>query len=527
MRRCLLVAAMLSGSWLGSVDLAYASDKNAQVAKVLTESYNSSPSLDMKERAFYLNRLTEEAAKLPHEKTADWCDEQYRLFAKPNPRVLDEWTRIATLNNALKAWSYVDPKKAIERLGELALEPAPSYPGPSPTLPPEDLRADAAAVIFPKVWRAFGQSYLTTIETVAEQIGRTGEYPYRPMLFIMEEINRDLKSLKDEDGSPLKAEIDKIFFAALNAYQTKKNVEYANEDTEFFTMLEDAQFVVPEPLFKQSLNTFVQHLLENIGRPTPNYIGNAYTAKGSFHFTNRSALLLFRVFSLVSNSEPEWAQKLRDEHPDILAHAGDEVENFQQGIIEGPAKQWELDQLQQQESQKGTMAKIKVLKRTDPWAALQLVTNLDMRARVVSVSDILPKIIQADPSKAADVYSQQLEDLKQIEADGKPDVTARVALAKAAFYMGDATAFADFAIKAFDSGSALFRKGETIAVSRPGFADLTDLVEFCTRHGAIWILNRVRQLQNTDPMLEVYLLISAAKGIAEQASVVKTDWAGW
>lgn len=509
-----VVAVLLLVSWLAQASPVDARGKNSQAADILNASYEAARNLEPQERAYYLNRLTRLAGKISHQRTSEWCAEQYNLASKPIPGV-DDWTRVSTLKNALTAWSQVDPNAALERLDNLARLPAPTYPLPN-QMPTEDLRADAAVVVFPSAWHVLGPKGLSTIENIAFEIGVTGQYPQRPMLYIMEELNRS-------GDEPLKGEIDKIFIAAINAYNKKKDVEYANEDGEFVAMLEGAQYVVPEVLFKQGLNDFVQHLLDNLDQPTPNFRGDVSTSKGVFHFDNRRELLLFRVFPLISKFEPDWAQKLRNEHPAILEHAGDQVEHYELGIIEGPVDQEQLQRFRQRMETRAASEKINALKKTNPWAALQLAENLSGNARLVSISDIMPNLMQADPTKAAELYSRQVEDLRTIEGDSKPNLTARIALAKAAFYVGDANAFSDLVIKSFDYAVAQFRNSDKKAIMRPGYNELVDLVGFCTMHGATWILDNVKQLRSSDPMLEAYLLIAAADGITEQPAALRTE----
>jgi hypothetical protein len=143
---------------------------------------------------------------------------------------------------------------------------------------------------------------------------------------------------------------------------------------------------------------------------------------------------------------------------------------------------------------------------------------LPANARIVSLANILPSMIQADPSSARQMYSRQLQDIQAIEGDSKPNLAGRIAIAKGAFYIGDINAFSDFVIKSFDYGTELFGKADGIGILRPGYNELTDLVEFCTMHRAMWILDTIHQLRGRDPMLAAYLFIAAAKGISEQAS---------
>lgn len=497
MTRRFLSAVVIIGMSYACSAVDSRNQKNAEAAKLLTYSHAiAEQNIDKTVRGYYLARLTRVAAKISHVDTVAWCEEQFNLADQIKP----EWNRVATQKNALTALARVDSKAAMRLLKSIS---PPPYPDPDQP-PPEDLLSDSAVVIFASYFQAFGD--LGTIESEASRIkGSGGDYPYRAMLLIIEELHR----LQGERASN---EINGIFGNALTAYQSGS--VYANSDAEFLALLEGAQFVVSQPLYEQALHIFIQHLLDTLSKPTSNFTATVSTAKGVFSFHNKSEMLLFRAYALVMKF-PKWAEELRNKYSSILENAGDDIQDIQQQIIEGNVDQDRLRQMQAQMEENAAASRIDSLTKVNPWAALDIAAKLPTAGdRIASFSNILPNMLDVDPREARAIYSRQLEDAKSLGDDPAVRLTSTVALAKAAFHVGDVNAFADFVVKALDYGTELFDKSSGLAITRPGYAELIDLAEFCTSQGADWVVNSIRQIQNQE--LKAYLLIYAAKGITEQ-----------
>jgi hypothetical protein len=452
------------------------------------------------------------AALVSHESLKDWCRRQF----DDADSIKRPWDKIAAKKNALFALATVDSKMAMELLRTLE---SPPYPAGDR---PEDLRADAANSIFLKHWRAFGSKKISEIEETASWIGNTGEYPYQAMAFFVEELSR---SRSEQDRN----EAGKILASALNGYQLLRQRAggepkevYRNANRAFVRILESGRIGVSKAVYGQALHVFVNDLLEDAAKPNKNTPGDVYTPNGILHFDNEAQVLVYRVWPLAFEFDPTWASQLKKDHPDVLGHAGETIEDIQLGVIEGPVTSESNRELQLQMSENDRLAKIESLRENNPWSAIEVALKLESpSSRIAALSSVLPNLVQVDPARAREVYSEQLDAIKGSETP-QVQLNTMVGLAKAAFYVQDVNGFSDLTAKAFDFGIKLFKNSDGFILDRAGYDQLTDLVEFSTAHGVKWIIQSIRQVQ--DPELRAYLLIFAAEGIAKrQVNVVPGD----
>lgn len=153
-----------------------------------------------------------------------------RLFAF-GMRMPLGWDRVATEKNALTILSRSEPELAMQL-----------FPKVEPPLPidglgfPEDVRAYAAIEIFENYWKAVGIKGLSSIRNMSRHIGDSGEYPYRAMSSVMNE----LIELPREDRLALASE---ILNEAIGYYQ--RGSQFLNRDEEFLALLERARDFAP------------------------------------------------------------------------------------------------------------------------------------------------------------------------------------------------------------------------------------------------------------------------------------------
>jgi hypothetical protein len=368
----------------------------------------------------------------------------------------------------------------------------------------EDVRADAAATIFPAFWRAYGEIGLPQLERQAQDIGDTGEYPYRAMAFIVNE-------LAASNQAKARTHAKAIFGTGLRYY--KRYSKFQDEEEEFLDLLESGRHVVAKDTYHDALDSFIQHV--SVAKPTSGgiFAANIGTSSGIIRVADQNRQLLFRVFPLLSEFDQTWAQRLSENDPELKRAAGG-IQFLGAGFVARPQTKEEAEQQIGQLLEKALLPRITELQATDPQAALQLVGSVQTRSiRVIAYATAMPGIKRTDNVTAFKMYAQELRETQEINMPIQR-LQALVAVARSAYYVGDLNNFTILSDQIFDQGAEFFEKNSTHRADvRPGYAEITNIVEFAAAHNQTWIIERVRHVQ--DPLLKAYLLIFVAKGLNE------------
>jgi hypothetical protein len=148
----------------------------------------------------------------------------------------------------------------------------------------EDLRSEAATTIFIRYLKAVGPAQIDAIIQRADEIDNTGEYPYRAMGLIIEEL-----ATKHADTTIP----SRIFDRALSHFQ--RGSPFTNENNEFFELLQSAQDAVPKSVFKLGAMAFISHLTAHLNDKAP-FRAQVYTPDGIVELDNPNMLLLLKIF---------------------------------------------------------------------------------------------------------------------------------------------------------------------------------------------------------------------------------------
>ncbi|PYP91941.1 MAG: hypothetical protein DMG65_05745 [Candidatus Angelobacter sp. Gp1-AA117] len=500
---------------------AWSFQKNIAAEKLLTESNGFATQLGPGQRASYLVSLTEVAARIRHEQTREWCLEQYRLAPQIND---SEWNVASVQKNAIAQLSYVDSRTALDLLSGLKQPPYPNSQGKPKMPPPESLAADAAVTTFANYWRSEKDKRLALagIESVAKTIPdrNGGQYPFKAMAFLVKEL---LARSEIQEAAGILKDALRYYKAERENKDKDPQKTFGNTNREFFKLLESSQYGVDSAEYHNSLDVFINSLLEDISKPNPNQQIIVYTANGSFDLGSESEELLLRTLDLVAVLEPEWYKKLQSDHPEVFQNVGKKFEHVERGMNEGgPASPNQKAAIRYQMEENAAFAKINFLKQTNPWGALDIAQKLtDPGKRFAGYASVISSMADLDPARAIKLYSQQLSELKEV--DDKAKLTAMVQMAKAAFYVKDSRTFSDLVLTVLDSGVKAVQKSATGDIDeRHGYSQLAELVEFSSEHGEAWVEDSIRALP--DPALKAYLLIAAAKGVIKSRVRVNTEY---
>jgi hypothetical protein len=482
-------------------------DGKGQAAQLLRTSYQTARNLPPEDRLDFLVRLTRTAADLGVEDTRPWAKELFALSSS-STLTLTDWTRLSAQKNALVALSVVSPEEAFKSFSSIASQP---HPADRKGKFPEDLRADASILIFSRFWHKVGEASLHQIGDQADLIGASGEYPYRAVGLIIEDLGKI-------DNPAARNEATALFSDAVRFYPPKG--AFANANEEFLALLKSAQGNVSGDVYGQGLQAFVKHVtpggpLDSTHASEENYQADVYTANALFRFADKNRYMLFRVFPLIAQFDSSWADKLKGEYKE-LSYAGDEIQHVEQGVINGTSTQALQEQLGREMEANAAIARIQQLQQDNPWAALELAKGIPApEDRMRGLSYVVPGMVNVDPLQARKIFSQELQLIDDVADPAK--LSSSVALAKTAYYLKDVNTFTDSALKAFQDGTKLFSNdAKKRAFERGGFEELQDLVEFSTEHGVNWVVGHISHVK--DPLLSSYLLMFAAQGAARNRS---------
>lgn len=266
-----------------------------------------------------------------------------RLMLAPQPSVTNckklfafalgmplTWNRVAIEKNALTFMSKSDPELAMQLFVKV------ENPVPLDEVGfPEDVRAYAATEIFANYWKAVGVKGLPNIREVARHIGNTGEYPYRAMGFVI----NDLAHVRDEGGFPA---ITGIVNEAIGYY--RRGSLFQNRNEEFFSLLQSTRQIVSIADYLQGLHLLVDNLLVNrISKG--HFVAEIGIPKEFIRFTDMNRALLFRVFPLVAEADSGWAESLIMHYPE-LNKARSNIVYMAAAIVYGDAEPSIIVQLQ-------------------------------------------------------------------------------------------------------------------------------------------------------------------------------------
>jgi hypothetical protein len=308
------------------------------------------------ERALYLTRLARVEAAAEPLKAKIWAKDLFSL-ALTMPV---GWDRVATEKNVLVPLSTIDPQLSMDLFFQVE-NPLPDLDGDFP----EDVRADAAVHIFLNYWRFAGAKGLPQIEKLARQIGDTGEYPFRAMGMILQELGASQEGDRQSSAANILAE-------ALRYY--KQRSKFLNRDEEFLNLLQRAGVVLNNDRYREALSVFVRRLI-TASSMKKHYIAEIGTARGTILFLDQNRALLFRTIPLLLGTNRRWAQSLITQYPE-LSKANDGIVYIAAGAVHGNPTQPQLRAMQKEVLERALATNVQKLEQTNPLVARLLAERL-------------------------------------------------------------------------------------------------------------------------------------------------------
>ena len=487
------------------------SQNTSRPVELFEQSYGLSTQLNSFERTYYLlTLLTNSKGIVAHERYEQWCEEMRQSASDLN----DGWSRIAEEKNAVVLLSNVNPDRAMLLLGQIE-DPQPDLDGTYP----EDVRSNGASIVFKNYWNSANDpslrlKFLPAIEAEARRLGRTGEYAYLGMSFVVGQLAKSLTPGTQKD-------IDDIFNEALQFYKDEP-YKFANRDRLFERFLEETKDKVSDRnLIEQAVRIFAEKALQSPkDMDFQAEVQNKKTNKTAW-VTDDRVYLLFQAFPMIHQFAPQRTDELIQQYPDLKKASKDTKSDmvFLPAGYGPPAEQSAQAQLMHGKFlQASIIREIKnSLQRNDLQNAKVLAARLtDDASHIEGYTELLPALMSSAPEEAKRTYYGERTRLQEIR-DRDEYLRAVVALAKASHEVQDPDSFSQLTSTALQQGTILFeedsrQRPQWPLSERQGFKQLSDAVEFSASHGLESLHNQVLQLQNLE--LKANLLTFEAKAIA-------------
>jgi len=475
-------------------------------AELLYESYQLSQGLIPPERAVLLNYLSRTAGEHRLEFTSRWADENYRLAQ----RLPLDWNRVAIEKNAIVALSYVQPRRALALLRTMDLPVSNGDFGF-----PEDVRSDAATIVFMNYWNVNKLHGVQALRTTALYLGQTGEYPYRGIGVVISDISRG--SRHEAGGIPTAAQ--NLLLDAYSAYQNGSKFGIENDD--FVDFLQKLRPILPSPMFRKGLELAVDRLLDK-NKTTEKQVYSAaiQTENGFASFHSRQDKLLYDLLPLIREVDSDWAVQLIQQNP-VLAQAGGH--SGKEITSEGTATPGEIDSAAMESPsapsygiQEARAQGAGELAGDNPSGALKLAQSIsDPALRTVALANIARSVGPSDPGRAKEL-EETIKNTMPTISGSEDRLQALAALARAASAADDRTALHDALKKCFTLGEELFEEEADAHPAQPTYQSrvydtLDGLIRSTSSMEKTALAEQVEGVRNI--ALKAYLLHSLAAAL--------------
>jgi hypothetical protein len=477
-----------------------AAGKNVpQWQQLLEEANLISHNFTPEERASFLVDASRAAFRDP-----DLCKTfSLELFAIASTKLEPGHYRAATQKNSLVALSKVDPEQA----GALFTKQDTPDMWNMPVLL-EDFRAFGARTIFPELYAKEGMPAVPTIQSMANWVGSTGEYPYRAISQIIGKIPAG----RSETANALVA--DAIRFFGVDRHFLDQNKEF----TDFILSVQ--QNARPD-LLRQAIAADLDALdREAKDDKAPRHTIEA-TSKGSTtRFTSEPQYLAYRLLPVIQSLDPDWAAQVKKKYTVLanLPQLPPGTTTTMVGAVTFPDQQAGPSETAQALDENRLMQAERLVGQ-DPKAAAQAALQIsDPNLRAIALTTIAPAYMTVDARQAKSWTTESSDLLRRLPPD-ETRLRLMISLAEARATEGDTEAALDLMGKSFDLGEELFAQymrtnpGE-MSYTATGSDELIDLATKTAPKPALRssVLARVRALR--EDTLKVRLLVAIAQGAA-------------
>jgi hypothetical protein len=465
---------------------------------LLSLSHGIASELTPAERAFFLVELTDIAASTKHPDALAWVEEGLAVV-QDIPR---DWNRDAIQKNLLVALSVTKPSSALELLAVMG--PPISA---KDQLPAEDVRADAARTIFPRVWSTLRFGGLDPLRNAARRIGETGQYPYAAMSPIIGDVAK-------QDSS----QAIQMFLEAVAYFSEGKRVK--SEMREYAGFLAALNGVVSPAILKEPVTRCLEYLAgATVQEKNESFVALAVTDKSTTRFNSQQELLFAQLLPVLQTIDPSTAKRFTERQQERAGSstAVPSDATIETATVRGSSDPLRIAAAQNLALQSSRVHTIQGLGPESSQKALELRDTLsDAGLRAKASAIIASKLAVDDPKRAEKIATDNVAGLDKIKEDGAR-LTALAALISMYCAMHSEARARKFFDQAFDLGEALFERDEDRHPQKPayemeGFDTLNEVVSTMMPCNSNLVIDRV--LGSQQNVLKAYLLIAAVRAKA-------------
>lgn len=472
--------------------------------ELLHESYQSSRNFQEEQRAWLLLRLSKATVRLSPPDSRSWSDELFNLALKLPP----SWNKVALQKNAVATLSEIDPSRAIQ-LFHVMDDPIPMANGSLP----EDVRSDAARIVFQRFWTYKGRKGLPQIERVAALLADSGEYPYAAMVPI-------IKRLAESDST----KAQELFAQALTYY--RRGSMFLDENRVFIRFLQELRVQARPTQLREALEVVANRLLEQ--KPPADskqsYRGQVFTKGGAIEFRDPADQMLFEILPLIREVDSDWANRLVQRRPALSQTAGavGPVEHSASTTTFGIASGENVSPSEQAGIEEGRLYTVHELAAERPDEALTVASTLTLPAfRAQAWADIAAALASKDRDRALALIDKAREVAASLR-DQLDVLRVLSVLCDAGGQVGDRRVLQESLEQGLDLGEEIFNEDLAahpgkLAYNVDGFDELTKLVQVGGKYDTDYTVNYVRQIRNE--LLRAHLLVSVAEGISSREAM--------
>ncbi len=441
-----------------------------------------------------LSLATASGTKKP-ERTEAWASELFQISTR---QLDDSLYRRAMQKNALTALATVNPLRAAELY---EFQDPPAKP-----LPNEDFRTFGTRQLFPRLWAVQGAASVERIQHIATWLGTTGQFPYFAIADLMPRIvewDRD-KANELFGLASYFYERDPGFFAAAREY-----IEFLRRSWK----IPDRAIVGAAV---QQAWSSLDKIEKDSNRHRLRY--EVSWAGGSATFASEADFLRARLFHIVREIDPAWAEQLLKKDSAWKSRTLP-AEDTGVRIAAAASVEPGTAETRVQSALSGHRAlQATLLAEKDPQGAWKLVSSLDdPEQRLLGQAAVLPAYAKAQAAEApgpiADL-DKRLEQMKPTPAKLK----ILVGLAGACFAIGREQDGVQYWDQAFDLGEELFSQDQRanpgkLAYASNGFDEVLRLAKMRSSSPSLQLATATRIRQMNSAVLKARALVALAESM--------------
>lgn len=450
-----------------------------------------------KERAFLMVRVATVAASHKFPQSEQWARQAFAISSDlpegPNKLPLQK--------NSLIALAATHPMDALHLLGSLG---APKLPDKGPKLS-EDVRADAAQIIFASAYRDAPQKALLPMTEVSSYFGRTGEYPYQAWGILLPKIAKDHPDTFDE-----------TFSTAVRFY-VDGETRTRSQDEDYFRMVNAIRTVATHAQMNLAVSAGIDRLLAKKSTSDMTYFAVTGQGKQEAGFDDPTRDLLYRWLPLVK----EFDTAEYDDLAKKLHATGTPPANAKHAVVEVLTKPSNMTPKLQEWAQDHLQAQIVVNDAaSDPDRAIRESVTIHSEALR---SDALALGAMNISTKAmpqrGKLLAESKRDLDQVHTKDADYLRAIADLADAYVKSKMGQSALSLIHDGLDEGSEILEESADEQPGTPtmllnGYDSLAKLVQIGMKLDPTSTLKYVRNLRNMP--LQVNLLVDIADALATQ-----------